>query len=56
MLYSLLSFFGLSYFLPNLSIWYKIGISCIIFIIDNTKYIKQKPCGCDKDQKPQKEI
>jgi hypothetical protein len=52
MLYSLLCFFGLSYFLPNLSIWYKIGISSIILILDNTKYIKQKSCGCDKDKKP----
>jgi hypothetical protein len=52
MLYSLLTFFGLGYFLPNLNIWYKIGISSIVFIIENTRIIKQKSCGCDNNQKP----
>ena len=55
MLYSLLTFFGLSYFLPSLSIWYKIGLSFIILVIENTRIINKK-CGCDSNQKPQKDI
>jgi hypothetical protein len=53
MLYSLLTFFGVHYFFGNY--WITSISTIIVFIIENTKIIKQKDCGCGSEEKPQKD-
>jgi hypothetical protein len=51
MLYSLLSFFGLYFFFENY--WISLIVAFFVLIIENTKIVKQKDCGCDSEEKPQ---
>lgn len=53
MLYSLLTFFGVQYFLGN--IWLSATLSIVTYMIENT-VIKKKDCNCNTSKKPQIDV